>query len=113
MDSIQTATSVQPLKYFAGGKWLESNSGKYMDVYDPSIGEVIAHTPCCTVEEVNRAIQAAHDAFPAWSQTPVMKRAQVLYRFRELLDKYMDELTYTVAREHGKVWEEARGDILK
>jgi malonate-semialdehyde dehydrogenase (acetylating)/methylmalonate-semialdehyde dehydrogenase len=62
---------------------------------------------------VQAAIQAAKDAFPAWSQTPVMKRAQVLYRFRDLLDSHLDELTRLVATENGKVWEEARGDILK
>ncbi len=104
---------IRQLKYFAGGAWLESRTDKYMDVYDPSIGEVIARTPCCTQDEVNFAIQSACEAFPAWSQTPVMKRAQVLYRFRDLLDEHMDELTTICAREHGKVWEEARGDILK
>jgi malonate-semialdehyde dehydrogenase (acetylating) / methylmalonate-semialdehyde dehydrogenase len=106
-------SAIPELKYFANGKWIESRTAKYMDVYDPSIGEVIARTPCCTPDEVALAIQSATDAFPAWSQTPVMKRVQVLYRFRDLLDQHLDELTYLVAREHGKVWEEARGDILK
>jgi malonate-semialdehyde dehydrogenase (acetylating) / methylmalonate-semialdehyde dehydrogenase len=105
--------AVPKLKFFAGGKWQESKTDKYMDVYDPSVGEVIAQTPCCTEDEVSQAIRSARAAFPAWSQTPVMKRVQVLYRFRDLLDEHMDELTYLVAREHGKVWEEARGDILK
>ncbi len=103
----------QKLKYFAGGQWLESKTDKYMDIYNPSTGEVIAQTPCCTSEEVEAAIAAANAAFPAWSQTPVMKRVQVLYNFRDLLNKHMDELTYIVAREHGKVWSEAEGDILK
>jgi malonate-semialdehyde dehydrogenase (acetylating)/methylmalonate-semialdehyde dehydrogenase len=105
--------SIPELNFSANGKWVRSTTSKYMDVYDPSIGEVIARTPCCTQEEVNLAIQSAKDAFPAWSQTPVMKRVQVLYRFRDLLDKHMDELTHIVAREHGKVLEEAKGDILK
>ena len=106
-------SAIPKLKYFAEGQWLESKSGKYMDIYDPSRGEVIAQTPCCTEEEVIRAIQSAKAAFPAWSETPVMKRAQVLYRFRDLIDQHMEELTHLVAREHGKVWEEAKGDILK
>jgi malonate-semialdehyde dehydrogenase (acetylating)/methylmalonate-semialdehyde dehydrogenase len=101
------------LNYLVGGKWHDSTTDKYMDVYDPSRGEVIAQAPCCTEGEVQAAIQAAKDAFPAWSQTPVMKRAQVLYRFRDLLDSHLDELTRLVATENGKVWEEARGDILK
>ena len=101
------------LKFFANGKWRESKTDRYMDVYDPSRGEVIAQTPCCTEEEVHGAIQSAKDAFYEWSQTPVMKRAQVLFRFRDLLDAHLDELTQMVATENGKVWEEARGDILK
>jgi malonate-semialdehyde dehydrogenase (acetylating) / methylmalonate-semialdehyde dehydrogenase len=106
-------STINPLKFFADGRWQVSETNKYMDIYDPSLGEVIAQTPCCTEGEVNLAIQSAKKAFPAWSQTPVMKRAQVLFRFRELLEEHMDELTYLVARENGKVWEEAKGDILK
>ncbi len=104
---------IQKLKYFVNGQWLESKSDKTMDIFNPSTGEVIAKTPCCTVDEVNSAIAAASAAFPAWSQTPVMKRVQVLFNFRDLLNKHMDELTHLVAREHGKVWSEAEGDILK
>ena len=58
-------------------------------------------------------IEQAAQAFTTWSRTPVIKRVQVLFRFRELLLDHMDELTYIVARENGKVWEEARGDLLK
>ncbi len=104
---------IRKLQYFANGQWLESKTDKYMDIYDPSTGEVIAETPCCTKNEVETAIQAAKNVFPAWSKTPVMRRVQVLYKFRELLETHMDELTYMVAREHGKVWSEAAGDILK
>ncbi len=86
-------TNVKKLKYFAAGKWLESNTDKYMDVYNPSTGEVIAQTPCCTVDEVEAAIQAAKKAFETWSQTPVMKRVQVLFKFKDLLGKNLDELT--------------------
>jgi malonate-semialdehyde dehydrogenase (acetylating)/methylmalonate-semialdehyde dehydrogenase len=104
---------INRLKYFANGKWLESKTDKYMDIYDPSTGEVIAQTPCCTADEVNLAIESTKNAFPGWSQTPAFKRSQVLFNFRDLLIKNMDELTYIVTRENGKVWEEAKGDILK
>ncbi len=101
------------LKFFTAGEWHESKTEKYMDVFNPSTGEVLAQTPCCTVQEVEQAIAAAKKAFVSWSQTPVFKRVQVLYKFRDLVDKHIDELTEIVAREHGKVWAEARGDILK
>jgi malonate-semialdehyde dehydrogenase (acetylating)/methylmalonate-semialdehyde dehydrogenase len=104
---------VKKLSYFAGGKFMESKTGKYSDCYDPSTGEIIARTPCCTREEVEGAIAAAKAAYPAWSGTPVLKRVQILYRMRELLEKHMDELTLLVATENGKTWSEAEGDVLK
>jgi malonate-semialdehyde dehydrogenase (acetylating) / methylmalonate-semialdehyde dehydrogenase len=106
-------SDIKKLKFFADGKWHDSKTNEYLDIYDPSKGEVIAQTPCCTAEEVNYAIASAVKAYPAWSQTPAFRRSQVLFNFRDLLIKNLDELTYSVAREHGKVWEEAKGDILK
>jgi malonate-semialdehyde dehydrogenase (acetylating) / methylmalonate-semialdehyde dehydrogenase len=107
------ATNVKTLSYFAGGEPLQSASGKYADVFDPSTGEVIAQTPLCTEEEVGRAIRAARDAFPAWADTPAIKRAQVLYNFRNLIDRHVDELTRLLCAENGKVWDESAGDVLK
>lgn len=104
---------MKTLQYFAGGKWITSQTEKYMDVYNPSTGEVIAKAPCCTQNEVETAIQAAKKAFPQWSSTPVLKRVQVLYRLRELLVEHLDELTELCATENGKAWGDAQGDILK
>lgn len=104
---------VKKLKFFVNGKWHESKTSKYMDIWDPSSGEIIAQTPCCTEEEVNLAIKSANDAFPAWANTPAVKRVQILYKFRDLLDQHLDELTYLVCQENGKVWDEAKGDVLK
>src|ERR1017187_3163221 len=101
------------LKFFIDGQARWSESGKYADISDPSSGRVIARTPLCTEEEVNLAIQSAKDAFPAWADTPAMKRVQILYKFRDLIDKHLDELTRLVCTENGKVWEEAMGDVLK
>ena len=105
--------SIEKLKPFINGKFIESSSEKYMDIYDPSIGEVIAQTPCCTREEVESAIAAAKAAFPAWSETPIPKRVEVLYKFRDLLIRDMDGLNLILCQEHGKTWEEGRGDLLK
>ncbi|MDR0583212.1 MAG: CoA-acylating methylmalonate-semialdehyde dehydrogenase [Treponema sp.] len=105
--------AIEKLKPFINGKFMESSSGKYMEIYDPSTGEVIAETPCCTTAEVESAVTAARTAFPKWSNTPCPKRVEVLYKFRYLLIQNMDELTYMLCRENGKNWEEAKGDILK
>lgn len=106
-------SEIKKLRFFAGGKWHASQAGKYMNIYDPSTGAVIAQTPCCPEDEVKFAIKSAAAAFPAWSDTPALKRTQVLFKFRELLDKHLDELTHILCRENGKVWEEAKGDVLK
>ena len=105
--------AIEILKPFIGGQFIESKAEKYMPIYDPSTGETIAQTPCCTREEVKAAIFAAKAAFPAWRDTPCPQRVQVLYRFRDLLAQNMDELTYTLCRENGKNWDEAQGDLLK
>lgn len=106
-------SEVKILKYYAGGQWIESKSEKYMDVFDPSTGKVIAKTPCCTADEVNDAIAAAAGAYPDWSAIPPIKRAAVFYKLRRLIEENFDKLTETVARENGKAWEEAQGDVLK
>ncbi|WRS26411.1 CoA-acylating methylmalonate-semialdehyde dehydrogenase [Oscillospiraceae bacterium MB08-C2-2] len=101
------------LQYFVEGKWLDSETTKYMDVYNPSKGEVIAQAPCCTQGEVERAIASARKAFPVWSDTPVMKRVQILYKLRDLISENMDRLTELCATENGKAWGDAMGDVLK
>lgn len=105
--------SIPKRKVFIGGQWITSEAETYMPVYNPSTGEVQAEVPCCTAKEVEMAIDAAAKAFPAWRDTPVMKRVQVLYNFRDLVVKHYDELTEMCAREHGKNWAESAGDIAK
>ena len=77
----------------------ESKTSKYMPCYDPSTGAVIAYAPQCTAAEVEEAIQtAAAKLFPAWRDTPVTKRVQVLFKMKQLLDEHLDELTYLLPR---------------
>jgi malonate-semialdehyde dehydrogenase (acetylating)/methylmalonate-semialdehyde dehydrogenase len=101
------------LKYHAGGRWKTSATGTYMPCYNPSTGAVIAMAPQCSSEEVEEAVAAAVEAFPAWSTTPVSKRVQVLYNMKRLLDEHLEELTVLLAKEMGKKYQEAMGDILK
>ena len=106
-------STIKKLKFLAGDQWRESQTSKYMDIFDPSTGAIIARTPCCTEDEVRLAIKSAAEAFPAWSDTPPMKRVQVFYNFRQLLEKHLDELTLILCTENGKNWDESRGDVLK
>ena len=90
-------SEIKYLKPFINGEYVASKCEKYTDAYNPSTGEVIAKVPCCTVDEVNLAVESAKEAFKTWSRVPIMKRVQVLYKVRELIEKNMDELTYLVA----------------
>ncbi len=110
---IMIASEMKVLSFFADGEPQASSSGKHADVFDPSTGRVIAQAPLCTQEEVNRAVESAKNAYPAWADTPAINRVQVLYKFRDLIDRHLDELTLLVCTENGKVWDEAKGDVLK
>ena len=101
------------LKYFTNNEFHTSAAAEFYDVYNPSTGELIAKSPKMPLEEVQAVIANAAEAYKTWSRVPVIKRVQILYKVRELLVEHMDELTELCAREHGKVWNEAQGDILK
>lgn len=107
------ATEMRTLRYWVDGGWKSSRTTSYMNCYDPSTGQVIAHAPQCTVEEVEAAVASAEAAYTDWSKTPPNKRAQTLFRMKSLLDRHLEELTYLCARENGKVLDEAMGDIVK
>ena len=104
---------IQNLKPFINGRYITSATERWMDIYNPSTGEIIARTPSCTKQEMADAIAAAKSAYPGWSETPVTKRVQYMFQLRDLITRNMDELTMTLATENGKVWEEAAGDVYK
>jgi malonate-semialdehyde dehydrogenase (acetylating)/methylmalonate-semialdehyde dehydrogenase len=104
---------IKRLKVCINNEWVESSTSKYMPVMNPSLGVQIAEAPCCTQSEVDAAVNAAAAAFPAWSNTPIPQRIQLMFRFKALLDQHLDELTTLLATEMGKVLAEAKGDVLK
>ncbi len=104
---------IKKLRLNINGEWTDSSSGNYQNIHNPSTGKVLAQVPMCTQSELDQAIQSAHQAFPEWADTPVLKRVQVLYKFRDLIDRHFDELVLTLCKENGKVWDEAVGDVLK
>jgi malonate-semialdehyde dehydrogenase (acetylating)/methylmalonate-semialdehyde dehydrogenase len=106
-------SEVKTLGYFINGKSGKSKAKQFYEIPDPNTGEIIAKAPFCTKDEVNLAVEAAKNAFPSWRDTPVMERAQVLFRFKRILEDNLDDLTELVCRENGKVWLEAKGDVLK
>ena len=86
---------------------------EYLDVYNPSDGSVISKVPLSSRDDVDRAVQVAQAAFPAWSTLPIKERVQVFYKYRTLLERDIEELTALVTEENGKVYAEAKAEVLK
>jgi malonate-semialdehyde dehydrogenase (acetylating)/methylmalonate-semialdehyde dehydrogenase len=105
--------SVERKKYCVNNEWKESKTGKWMPVTDSSTGDVIAEVPCCTEAEVEEAISAADAAFKNWSQQSLSMRAQMMFKWRNILVDHTEELAKLCAKELGKTLDEARGDVLK
>ena len=101
------------LNHFVGGNQIAGTSGRFGDVYNPALGEVVKQVPLASAEEVQSAVENAANAFPAWAETPPGRRAQVLYAYRELLHRHMDELAEIVSEEHGKTLDDAKGSITR
>ena len=97
---------------YVGGSFVAAGHS-FLDVYNPAEGTVISRVPLSSREDVDRAVHAAKTAFPAWSSLPIKERVQVFYRYRQLLEENIEELTALVTEENGKVYPEARAEILK
>ena len=98
---------MQTIQNAIGGKLTPSASTRTQPVFNPATGEPSATLPLSTVAEVDAAVAAARKALPAWANTTPMKRARVMFKFKELLEKHADELAREISREHGKVHDDA------
>jgi malonate-semialdehyde dehydrogenase (acetylating)/methylmalonate-semialdehyde dehydrogenase len=104
---------VTELYHFIDGRRVEGTSGRFADVYTPMTGEVSARVPLADVGEVRRAVESAKAAQPGWAAQNPQKRARVLLRFLELLQRDFDDLAALLAKEHGKTIPDAKGDIQR
>jgi malonate-semialdehyde dehydrogenase (acetylating) / methylmalonate-semialdehyde dehydrogenase len=108
-----TVPTVRTVKNYIGGKWIESASENTEIVYNPATGEEIAIVKLSTREEVNEAVEVAHEAFKSWSRVPVPKRGRILFKYQQLLVEHWDELAKLVTVENGKSFAEAHGEVLR
>ncbi len=115
MQTVQTSAGaeVATLRHYLGGAWVEPTSGRWLDVLNPATARPLARVPLATAAEVDRAVQAAQAAFPAWRETPPLARARYFFRLRELLEAHFDELARTVTLEMGKTLDDARGSVRR
>ena len=101
------------LSNFIGGRWTAATAAGHLDVHNPASGEVIAWTPLSGAQDVDRAVQAAAEAFPAWSETPPVVRARTMFAFKARLEEHFEELARLVTTEHGKTLDESRGSVRR
>lgn len=101
------------LYHFINGARVAGISGRHGDVFDPATGSVRARVPLGGAAEIAAAVSAAEKAFPAWTATPPIRRARVMFRFKELVEREADAICALVSGEHGKVLSDAMGSLTR
>lgn len=111
--SSSATTQALELQNYVHGAWRRSTTQEYADVTNPATAELLARTPLSTSADVDGAVQAAADAFPAWRRTPPGERIQYLFKLKNLLDEHIDEIARLITRENGKTLAEAKAEIRR
>ncbi len=101
------------LKNFVNGEWIDSESDRFLDVENPSTGEIIAQMPLSTVDETKAAVEAAQEAWMEWRETPPISRARVFFKLKELLEQNFESIARIMVQEMGKTIDEARGETRR
>ncbi len=106
-------SETQIINHWIDGNFQPSVSDRFGDVYNPATGAVIAKLPMGTTDDLEMAVQASQQVFQSWSMTSITKRAQVMFKFKELLELHREELTNLITLEHGKVITDAAGSLQR
>jgi malonate-semialdehyde dehydrogenase (acetylating)/methylmalonate-semialdehyde dehydrogenase len=115
MDPVTTPSSNSSLPavgHFIGGRPV-AGSGRLLPVANPALGRVVRQVAAASTEEVAAAIGSAAAAFPGWRGTTPLKRARVMFRFKDLLERNADRIVALITEEHGKVLDDARGELAR
>src|SRR5690606_6158488 len=115
MQDAAPVTDWITLPNYIGGEWVESRERGSMEILNPATQEVLGRVPhgTGTGRDVEAAVEAAARAFAEWSQVPVMRRVQPLYRLKRLLEQNAEDLARTITMECGKTFEESRGELQR
>jgi malonate-semialdehyde dehydrogenase (acetylating)/methylmalonate-semialdehyde dehydrogenase len=105
--------AITEIPHWINGAPVKGTSGRFSDVFHPTQGRVQSRVPLATDAEVDAAVQAAAKAFPAWSALPPLRRARVMFRFREIFESRGTEVSALINREHGKVHSDAMGEVTR
>ena len=104
---------MREIGHFIGGKAVAGTSGRTADVFNPASGEVTGKVALASVAEVDAAVEAANAAWPAWASMPPLRRARVMFKFKELLERDRQEFAAIITSEHGKVLSDADGELQR
>jgi malonate-semialdehyde dehydrogenase (acetylating)/methylmalonate-semialdehyde dehydrogenase len=114
VESSNPARAARPVvPLWINGKATPSGSERSGPVTNPATGELIRTVPFANAADVDAAVRAAAAAFPAWRDTPPLRRARILARFRELVEQHAKEIAAIVTEEHGKVFLDAMGSVTR
>ena len=105
--------SITHIGHYIGGQVAAGASGRSQPVTNPASGAVTGSVALANSAEVAKAVAAAQAAFPAWADTPPLRRARVMFKFLELLNTHKDELAHMITAEHGKVFTDAQGEVSR
>jgi len=108
-----TSETVRTVTHWIDGVAVAGVSGRSSDVYNPATGKVQAKVPLANRAEMDRAVASAQAAFPGWAAQPPLRRARVMFRFRELFEQHLDEFAAIITAEHGKVFSDAKGEATR
>jgi malonate-semialdehyde dehydrogenase (acetylating) / methylmalonate-semialdehyde dehydrogenase len=104
---------MRTIGHFINGKAQAGSSGRTGEIFDPSTGEVQARVAFASKAEMRQAVEIAAKAFPAWAAVNPQRRARVMFNFKALVEKNMDDLARMLSSEHGKVIADSKGDIQR
>jgi len=110
---VEREESLARITHWIGGQRVAGTSGRTGPVYNPSLGRQASEVDLASVEEVDAAVQAAKAAFPAWRAMSIAKRAELMFRIRELLHERREEVARLLVAEHGKVLSDALGEVAR
>src|SRR5712692_5671598 len=112
-EVIEAPPAVKAIHHWIGGKRHKGGSGRTGAVYNPATGAQSGAVDFASVEEVDLAVQAAKEAFPAWRELSLSRRAELFFRIRELFHDHHKDLARLLTLEHGKVTSDALGEVAR
>ena len=104
---------MKQIGHFIGGKEVAGKSGRNGDVFNPATGEKSAQVSLASKAELDAAVEVAKQAFPGWSNTPPLARARILFKYKDLIEKHHDDLARCITLEHGKTFDDAKGEVVR